>query len=259
MKKVLFKIAPWVMAAIMLIGLGGCGGEKEVTLNVLVAASVTDAITAVNELYMEENPNVTITANFASSGSLQQQIAEGAPCDVFLSASAAKMNLLQDADLLLNDTRFDLLTNSIVLIVPKGSTLGISGFMDLAGDNVALIACGDPAFVPAGKYAQTAFEALGISEQIADKLILGADVRAVLAYVETGNVDAGVVYATDALISDDVEVVAVAPDEVNDTIVYPAAIVKASENVDAAQDYLDFLSSAEARAIFEEYGFNPAK
>jgi molybdate transport system substrate-binding protein len=207
---------------------------------------------------LDEHPNVNIVTNFASSGALQQQIAEGAPCDVFLSASAAKMDLLQEADLIFNDTRRDLLTNNIVLIVPKGSTLGITSFMDLTEDYVTVIAIGDPAFVPAGKYAQTAFDTLGISEQIADKLVLGADVRAVLAYVETGNVEAGVVYATDALISDGVEVVAAAPAEVNATIVYPGAIVKASENQDAAADYLDFLFSAEAMEIFEEYGFSPA-
>jgi molybdate transport system substrate-binding protein len=260
MRKNMLKIFAFVIAAAMVFTLAGCGDKEseDVTLNVLAAASLTDAMEEVNALYMGEHSNVTIVANYASSGALQQQIAEGAPCDVFLSASAAKMNLLRDAGLLLNDTRIDLLTNSIVLIVPKGSTLDIKSFMDLTEDYVTIIAAGDPAFVPAGKYAQTAFDALGITEQVTDKLVLGADVRAVLAYVETGNVDAGIVYATDALLSDSVEIVATAPDEVNDTIVYPGAIVKASEEVDAAGEYLDFLSSAAAMAIFEKYGFSPA-
>ena len=97
---------------------------------------------------------------------------------------------------------------------------------------------------------------LGIAEQVADKLILGSNVREVLAYVETGNVDAGIVYSTDALISDGVRIVASAPDEINSQIVYPVAIIKASEEIDAASDYMDFLFSPEAMSIFEEYGFS---
>lgn len=253
------KIFPLVITAVMLFTIAGCSNKQseQVILNISAAASMTDAMDAINVLYMDENPDITIVVNYASSGALQQQIAEGAPCDVFLSASAAKMNLLQEADLIQNDTRRDLLTNSIVLIVPIGSTLDITSFNDLTKDYVTIIALGDPSFVPAGKYAQTAFDVLGITDRITGKLLLGADVRTVLTYVETGNVDAGIVYSTDALLSNNVRVVAVAPDEVNATIVYPGAVVKASENTDAAGDYLDFLFGTEAMAVFEEYGFSP--
>jgi molybdate transport system substrate-binding protein len=228
-----------------------------VTLNVSAAASLTDALEAVNALYMEQHSNVTIVANYAASGTLQTQIEQGATCDVFLSAAAKQMNALEDEGLILSNTRINLLKNSIVLIVPKASTLEIDSFEDLLEDYVTMIAVGDPAFVPAGTYAYQLFDLLGITDELeaSGKLIQGSSVRDVLAYVETGNVDAGIVYSTDAVISDGVKIVATAPDEINSKIIYPAAIIKASENQAAAADYLAFLSSDAAIEIFKTYGF----
>jgi molybdate transport system substrate-binding protein len=233
----------------------GCS-KPAVTLNVSAAASLTDALEAVNDAYMQANENVTITANFASSGTLQKQIEQGAPADVFISAAAKQMDALQDGGLILGDTRQNLLNNRVVLVVPSNSTLEIDDFMDLLNDDVEQIALGDPEFVPAGTYGKQALEVLSIYEQVQPKLILGSDVRAVLGYVEAGNVDAGIVYSTDAAITDGVKIVADAPAEINSKIVYPVAVVKASEQVGAAQDYIDFLFSDEAKAIFEEYGFS---
>jgi len=228
-----------------------------VTLSVSAAASLTDALEAVNALYMEQHSNVTIVANYAASGTLQTQIEQGATCDVFLSAAAKQMNNLENEGLILSNTRIDLLKNSIVLIIPKASTLEIDSFEDLLEDYVTLVAVGDPAFVPAGTYAYQLFDLLGITDELeaSGKLIQGSSVRDVLAYVETGNVDAGIVYSTDAVISDGVKIVATAPDEINSKIIYPAAIIKASENQAAAADYLAFLSSDAAIEIFKTYGF----
>jgi molybdate transport system substrate-binding protein len=240
----------------LIAGLMGCSEKKEaVELNVSAAASLTDVLKEVNDLYTEKHPNVTITANFASSGTLQTQIQQGAPCDVFISAGAKQMGTLQNGGLILDDTRKDLLNNKVVLIVPNGSTLGLADFAGLTGANVSRIAIGDPASVPAGTYGKKALDQLGIYSHVQSKLILCADVRAVLTYVENGDVDAGIVYSTDALISDKVKVVAEGPAEVNATIVYPVAVIKASENPDAAQKYVDFLSSNQAKAVFEDYGF----
>jgi molybdate transport system substrate-binding protein len=144
----------------------------------------------------------------------------------------------------------------VVLIVPNASTLNLTSFSDLAQDKVTKVSIGDPASVPAGTYAKEAFELLGIYGNLESRLVLGANVRQVLAYVETGDVDAGVVFSTDALISDKVKVVANAPDEVNSKIVYPAAVIKSSENADAARDYMEFLTGAKAKAAFEKYGFS---
>jgi molybdate transport system substrate-binding protein len=240
-----------------LIFVSGCGGSgTQVTLNVSAAASLTDALKAVNDLYMQQNENVTIVANFAASGTLQTQIEQGAPADVFISAAAKQMNALQTGGLIIDDTRQELLNNKVVLVVPKNSTLNISNFMDLLNTDVKRIGIGDPEFVPAGTYGKQALEVLGIYEQLQEKLILASDVRQVLGYVEAGNVEAGIVYSTDAAITDGVKVVADAPDEVNSKIVYPVAVVKDSKNVEAAEVYISFLFNSEARDIFSKYGFS---
>jgi molybdate transport system substrate-binding protein len=147
------------------------------------------------------------------------------------------------------------LNNKVVLVIPADSTLGLTSFNDLTKDIVKKIAIGDPKSVPAGTYGQQAFDKLGITESIQSKLILGSDVRQVLSYVESGDVDAGIVYSTDAVVSSKVKVVASAPEEINAKIVYPVAVIKASQNTDAAQDYIDFLFTAKAKEIFEKFGF----
>ncbi len=225
-------------------------------LNVSAAASLTDALQAINAIYMQANSNVKITANFASSGTLQKQIEQGAPADVFISAASKQMDALQTGGLIVDSSRQDLLQNKVVLVVPADSTLTLSSFNDLVNDDVKLIALGDPEFVPAGTYGKQAFDLLGITDQIQSKLMLGSDVRQVLSYVESGNVDAGVVYSTDAAITSGVKIVAEAPAEINDQIVYPVAIIKSSQQSAQAQAYIDFLCSAEAKTVFEQYGFS---
>ena len=256
MKKIILLSTIVSLTIALFSGLTGCGSEERVTLNVSAALSLTDALTEVNSLYMQENSNVTITTNFAGSGTLQTQIESGAPADVFISAAAKQMNTLEEGGLILTETRKDLLNNKIVLIVPASSTLNITDFTDLLNDDVKQIALGDPEFVPAGTYGKQALDSLGIYEEVQPKLILCSDVRQVLSYVESGNVDAGILYLTDAAISSAVKVVADAPDAINAKIVYPVAIVKDSRNVEAANDYIDFLFSAEAKAVFERYGFS---
>jgi molybdate transport system substrate-binding protein len=226
-----------------------------VTINLSAAASLTDAIKEIDALYMKENPNVTITANFASSGTLQKQIEQGAPADLFISAAAAQMNTLEKEGLILSHTRKDLLKNTLVLIVPADSTLGISSFKDLTGDSVKQIAIGDPKSVPAGSYAQKAFDELGITAQVKGKYVMGSDVKAVLSYVESGNVDAGLVYLTDAKLSTKVKVVANAPDDINAQIIYPMAIVFATKVSQDTLMFQYFLVGDAAKAIFEKYGF----
>ena len=256
-----------VLGTVLVLALAGCSTansqsgtpttitNQPVTLNISAAASMTNALNAVNAAYTQAKPWVTITPNYASSGTLQQQIEQGAPCDVFLSAAASQMDKLQNENLIIDSSRINLLTNKIVLIVPKNSTLGITSFQDLTLAKVKSVSIGDPQFVPAGTYAKQALTELGIYDAIESKLVLGANVTQVLQYVDSGNIDAGVVYSTDALSVSNVTVVATGPADVNASIVYPVAIVKASTKVSAAQDYIDFLLGADAGAIFEQYGF----
>lgn len=253
--KLLKAIPLLLVSIIMVFSVFSCAAPTPVELNVSAAASLTDAIKAVNALYMQKHSNITIVANFASSGTLQKQIEQGAPVDVFISAAAKQMDVLQAGVLILDETRQDLLNNKVVLVVPSDSTLTFSDFADLTSDSVKQIAIGDPESVPAGTYGKQALDLLGIYEQIKSKLILCSTVRQVLSYVEAGNVDAGIVFSTDAAISSSVKIAADAPAEVNNKIVYPVAIIKASLNVDAAKAYIDFLMSDEAKVIFEQYGF----
>lgn len=265
-KRTIFVFTGVISWLLMMMVMGGCNSPstpssatskqvESIELNISAAASLTDALHAVNELYMQQNKNITIVANFAASGTLQKQIEQGAPADVFISAAAKQMNALQDNGLIINDTLQNLLTNKIVLVVPSNSTLQITGFMDLLKDNVKQIAIGDPEFVPSGIYGKQALVLLGIYESVQGKLIMQIDTPHVLGYIESGNVDAGIVYSTDAALTDKVIVVANAPDEVNSQIVYPIAITQASKNVDAAKVYINFLNSNESKAIFEKYGF----
>jgi molybdate transport system substrate-binding protein len=212
----------------------------------------------IQEVYQQEAPNSTITYNFGSSGSLAQQIAQGAPTDIFLSASKQWIDDLEEQGHILEGSRRDLLENAMVLIVSQDNT-EISSFEALGTDLVGRVAIGEPESVPAGRYAKEVLTSLNLFDGLESKLVFGKDVRQVLSYVETGNVDVGLVYATDALVSDQVKVIATAPAETHSPIVYPIAVVQDSENAEAAQAFVDFLSTDTAIAIFEAYGFTMAE
>jgi molybdate transport system substrate-binding protein len=194
--------------------------------------------------------------NYGASGTLQLQIEQGAPVDVYLSAAPKQMDSLESKGLLLKGTRKDLLRNEIVLIVPKDSTLGIATFQDLLKPDVKKVALGEPVAVPAGKYAQDVLTHLGIYDQVNAKAVLAKDVRQVLTYVESGDVDAGIVYTTDALSSNKVKIVAQAPAGSHSPVIYPVAVIKTSKNAAAAKAFEDFLSGSQASAIFQKYGFS---
>ncbi|MGB6545074.1 MAG: molybdate ABC transporter substrate-binding protein, partial [Candidatus Acidiferrales bacterium] len=233
---------------------------QRVDLLVSAAASVKDALGEINDLYHKQHPGVFVSLNLGGSGTLETQIEQGAPSDVFVSAAPDEMNALQSKGLLRPGTRIALLTNRLVLIVPKGNR-GISGirsFQDLLRADVRTVALGNPRSVPAGMYAQQTLTKLGIYDAVRHKAVLASDVRQVLAYVETGSADAGIVYATDAAISSRVRIAAEAPPDAAPHIVYPAAALKSSAHPSDAESYLRFLQSDAARAVFLRYGFRMA-
>lgn len=227
---------------------------SSIALTVSAAASLQTALTDLQAIYAETQPDIRLSYNFGSSGSLQQQIEQGAPVDLFISAAPTQMNALETKGLLRNETRRDLLTNQVVLIAPKADT-ALKDFQGLTDRAIERIAIGDPASVPAGKYAQEVFASLGLTADVQPKLILGKDVRQVLSYVETGNVDAGIVYTTDAKVSDRVRAVATAPPQSHSPIVYPIAVLQQSEQPEAAIAFAQFLSSDRAQTVFKQYGF----
>lgn len=224
-------------------------------ITVSAAASLKDAMTEVQAMYLTEEPNVNVIVNFASSGSLSQQIEQGAAVDVYVSASTKYMTNLRDAELLDNTTLKDLLGNEVVLIAPKDSTTTITSFDQVVDPSIAKIGIGEPTTVPAGQYAVDVFTYYNEMDQITDKLVYAKDVKEVLSWVETGNADSGVVYSTDAKISTAVKVIATAPADSHKPIVYPVAVIKASTNPDAAKAFVDFLSTDAAKAVFVKYGF----
>ncbi|MEL6383993.1 MAG: molybdate ABC transporter substrate-binding protein [Cyanobacteria bacterium J06626_18] len=239
------------------LGIIGCSqtNSESVALTVSVAASVQDAMKEVQVAYQAEAPNVTVTYNFGSSGSLAQQINQGAPVDVFLSASQPWMDDVEASGQLVDGSRTDLLQNAMVLIAPQDTT-NIANFPDLEANSIRKVAMGEPESVPAGRYAKEVLTTFNLFEPLQAKFVFTKDVRQVLSYVETGNVDAGLVYTTDALLSDRVQVVATAPAESHAAIVYPVAVVNDSTRPEAAQAFVDFLSGDIAMAIFEKYGFS---
>ncbi len=228
--------------------------EQTVNLTVSAASSLTDTLPPIKKLYEQQNPEVSITYNFASSGSLQRQIQQGAPADVFISASTSKMDALQEEGFLSQGSRKDLLQNQVVLIVPKSNTT-ISDFKDLTGAEVQKISIGEPNSVPAGKYAKEVLTNTGIFQQVESKTVFAKNVRQVLTYVETGNIDAGMVYTTDAKSSNKAKIVAVAPADSHSPVVYPVAVIKDSKNATAAKEFVEFLSSKAASQVFVKNGF----
>lgn len=227
-------------------------------LTILAAASLTDVCDELKGIYEKENSNVMLTFSYASSGSLQTQIEEGAPADIFISAANKQMKALCDEGLMNNETVLNLLENKVVLIVPQGSAADISSYEDVVTDKVSLIGIGEIESVPAGQYAKEIFTSLGIWDEVEKKANYGTDVRAVLEWVESGEVDCGVVYATDALTSDKVRIVAYAPEGSHDPVIYPAGVIKSTSNEQLAEDFIAYLQSEEAMTVFEKYGFSAA-
>lgn len=224
-------------------------------MHVAAAASLTDAMKDLATLYAKDNSAVEIVFNFGSSGALQQAIENGGETDLFFSAAQKQMNALEQSGNLLDGTRRDLLRNEVVLIVPKDGAKNIRTFEDLTGADVEHIALGEPKGVPVGQYSEEILMNLGILNAVKSKSVYGSDVRQVLAWVESGDADCGMVYATDAAISDKVTVVAAAPEGSHKPVIYPAAVVKASKHPEAAKDFLTFLGSDDAKKVFEKYGF----
>ena len=230
--------------------------KETVELLVSAAASLTDVMEELADEYKTVEPEIDLNFTFASSGSLQVQIEEGAPVDIFMSAAQKQMKALETANLMLNDTIKTLLVNKVVLITPKDSDLKISSFEDLEGKAIKKIGVGDPGNVPVGQYADEIFQNLGLKDKIQPKLVLGNDVRTVLTWVENGEVDCGIVYATDAFTTDKVTIITEAPEGSHKEVTYPVGVVKSSKYPTESKAFLDFLSTEKAASIFKKYGFS---
>lgn len=233
----------------------GANTLEPTELMISAAASLTDALNEIKQVYEKENNSVELLFNFGGSGKLAAQIEQGAPTDLFLSADQKSMDNLEENSLVKADSRTDFTGNKIVLVAEKNKEISIHSFEDLDPNTLTQIAIGEPKSVPAGTYAKEALESLGKWDEVQTKLVYAKDVRQVLTYVESGNADIGFVYWSDALISDNVKVLAEADTAIHTPIVYPAAIVADSKHQAEAQQFINFLHSDVGQSILEKYGF----
>lgn len=248
----------------LLVGLlVACGNQENegtanepVELTISAAASLQDALEELKTTYEKEHDSVKILYNFGGSGALQQQILQGAPVDLFFSAAEDKFDALVKKEMI-EQQGTDLLANELVLIVPKNNEKQIHSFDDLL--QAGKIALGTPETVPAGQYGVDTLKSMQLWESLASKVVYTKDVRQVLTYTESENVDAGIVYKTDALVSDKVDVVATADAATHAPIIYPVGVLKASKYGQEANDFYQFLQSDGAMNVFKKYGFKGAQ
>jgi molybdate transport system substrate-binding protein len=234
-------------------------GSQSSTLLVAAAASLQPALREIQSRDDRSSGTDRVKYNFGSSGALQQQIEQGAPIDLFISASSKQMKALEQQNLLVPNTQKNLLTNRLVLITAKTSTRKLTDFRQLVQPEIQRIAIGEPRSVPVGQYAIQTFTNLGILERVKSKFVLANNVRAVLAAVETGDADAGIVYISDAKSSDRVVVSAIANARLHAPIIYPVAILKSSRSIASAKKYIEFLQTKPVQGVFKKYGFGIAK
>jgi molybdate transport system substrate-binding protein len=238
--------------------------EQSASITVSAAISLKDALDELGPIFQVQQhrknggSGTAVAYNYGGSGTLARQIEQGAPVDVFFSAAEKQMDELAAQGLIVADTRHDLVGNALVLIAPAQATT-LHSFQDLSNPAIKAIALGETSTVPAGMYARQTLEHLGLFAALEKKVVYAKDVRAVLTYVETGNADAGLVYQTDANTSTKVHVIAVAPADSHDPILYPAAVLRDSKNKPAARAFVEFLQGPDARAVFQKYGFTSAE
>ena len=230
------------------------GAAHSADLVVSAAASLTDALNELKSDFEKNHPGDRVLCNYGASGSLARQVEGGAPVDVFVSASSRQMDRLEAWGMILPGSRIKLLSNDIALVAPVGSKLGLKDFSDLP--KAKRISIGDPSFVPAGQYAGQILKKMGLMDKLAPRMVYGEDVRQVLEYVARGEVDAGIVFVTDAaMLPGKVKIVAKAPEDSHKPVIYPAAIVKSGDHHQLAGQFLSFISGSEGGRVFTKYGF----
>lgn len=248
------KIICLLLSLSLLCGAALAEAEAPVELTVFAAASLTETLTEIAEQYKAVAPNVTLVFSFDSSGTLKTQIEEGAPCDLFLSAAQKQMNQLEELGMIQSDSRVDLLENQVVLAVPDGNPKGIQSFADIA--DAELIALGNED-VPVGAYSIEILTHLDLLDALTaeGRITYGSNVKEVTTQIAEASVDCGIIYATDAA-SAQLTIVDAATADMCSQVIYPAAVLANSANADAAQAFLDYLTTPEAAQVFERVGFS---
>lgn len=244
-----------IVVSTLFCGMHGVSAEERQEIIVSAAASLTNAMEAIGNAF-EEMSGIHITLNFASSGVLFKQLEQGAPADVYASANQTFMNQAEEKGLIAADTRHDFAKNSLVLATPSDVDMAVTSVQDLVKPEVERIAMGDPAIVPAGQYAQESLEGYGVWDKLTDRVIYGNSVRQVLDYLRRGEVDAGIVFSTDAALEKEtVRVVAGLGHHAQ--ILYPIAVTSEAQEHEHAVQFVEFVLSADGQAILQQFGFKP--
>lgn len=233
--------------------------EEKTEIILSAAASLGQPLGQIRADFEREYPKLRLTINLGSSGALQKQIEQGAPADLFWSAGVAQMDALEKKGLLLDGTRRDAAGNELVLVLPKAEESDVITFTSLGEAKVQKIAVGTPETVPAGQYAQQTLETLNVWDSVKSRAVWAKDVTQVLTYVERGDVQAGIVYRSDAQGSDKVRVVATAPEGSHQPIIYPLAGIKATRHPDAVRETIRYLTGPHAQEILQKHGFKKAE
>lgn len=255
-------LATLLIAVLLLSGCGNTPSKETGTINVFAAASMTETLTEMEALYEASHEGIDLVFTFDSSGTLKTQIEQGAACDIFISAAAKQMNSLEELNMVVTETRSNLLENKVVLVVPAGNPAGVETFDDVNTDKVNMIALGN-SDVPVGQYSEELFTSLGVWEAIQPKITFGSNVKEVTTQVSEGLVDCGVVYATDALAAE-LTIITEAPEGTIATpVIYPIAQIKneqANASDEAIAELLEYIkTNDEAAKIFEAAGFTVIK
>ncbi len=229
-------------------------GDREILVS--AAVSLTNAFQEMGELFKVKQGGVRVLFNFGGSGDLAKQIIGGAPVDVFASASPKDMDDLDQKDLIIKGTRVNFAGNRIVLITPSRPVFPLTSFHGLTRTEVKRVAIGNPRTVPAGRYAEEVLKYFHLIEALKDKLIFAGNARQVLDYVARGEVDAGLVYSTDALArAKEIKLVAKAPEQSHSPVLYPIAVIKGTRNEALAKEFISVVTSEEGKKALEKYGF----
>lgn len=267
-RKVFVQVTAIIMG-LMVLFLSGCSGkaggtptdagnqgkqEQPIELLISTAPSLKGSLEEIKGLYEGKNPQVKLVYNYGPSGSLQNQIEQGAAADIFISQGKPQMDALEAKGLIKQGSRVNLLGDELVLVVNKNNT-GINSFEDLAKDEVKKIGIGEAQSVPAAKTAKETLDYLKLWDKLAPKFVVGKDLMQIMTYVETDNVEAGLVWDTIAITSDKVRIAAIAPAGSHNPVVLPAAIINSSKNSTQAAGFLEYLQSDEAMKIFTKNGF----
>ncbi|MYL41332.1 molybdate ABC transporter substrate-binding protein [Virgibacillus salexigens] len=254
-----------ILLLVALLSLTGCAmfeqeepfqeSTEENRILVSADASLTDVLPKIISAFEASHPYITVDVNYGGSGKLSQQIQQGAPVDLFLSSNQEWMNVLEEEDVIVKESRSNFIGNKLVIISNKESSLSLPTIHSLLDTSVSSIAVGDPITVPSGTYAKEALQSQGVWDQIENKLVYTNDVRQALQYVETGKSNVGVVYASDAASSKQINVLTEINKNLHTPIVYPAGVTSYSTNRHDAESFIDFLNTEEATEIFESYQF----